>query len=79
MTFSAHIAFCIHLTHSRVVVMARCTFVNEVRLSHSLDKSASTYLSEQAFEVLITVTIAATCLMQVIMTELVFNDANQSF
>ena len=79
MTFSAHIAFCIHLTHSRVAVMARCAFVNEVRISHSLDKSTSTYLSEQAFEVLVTVTIAATYLMHVIMAEFMFNDASQSF
>jgi len=34
---------------------------------------------KQAFEVLVTVTIAATCLMQVVMAEFMFNDANQSF
>ena len=79
MTFSTHIAFCIHLTHSRVAVMARCAFVNEARLSHSLDKATSAYLCEKAFEVLVTVTIATTCLMQVIMAEFMFNDANQRF
>ena len=58
--------------------MARGTLVNEIWLLHSFDKAASTYLMKQAFEVLVTVTIAATYLMQVIMAEFMFNDASQS-
>ena len=59
--------------------MARGTLVNEIWLLHSFDKAASTYLMKQAFEVLVTVTIAATCLMQVVMAEFMFNDANERF
>ena len=59
--------------------MARGTLVNEIWLLHSFDKAASTYLMKQAFEVRISVTIAATCLMQVIMAEFVFDDANERF
>ena len=59
--------------------MARGTLVNEIWLLHSFDKAASTYLMKQAFEVLVTVTIAATCLMQVVLAEFMFNSANQSF
>jgi hypothetical protein len=59
--------------------MARGTFVNEIWLLHAFDKSTSANLMKQAFEVLVTVTITATCLMQVVMAEFMFNDANQSF
>ena len=79
MTFSAYIAFRIHLTHSRVAVMARRTFVNEVRLAHAIYKATSAHLMKELFKVLVLVTVATTCLMQVIMAEFMFNHANQSF
>ena len=79
MTFSAYIAFRVHLTHSRVAVMARRTFVNEVRLAHSFDKSTAAHLMKELFKVLVLVTVATTCLMQVIMAEFMFNHSNQSF
>ena len=59
--------------------MARCTFINEIRYLHAFDKATSTYLMKQAFEVRISVTIASTCLMQVVMAEFMFNDANERF
>ena len=59
--------------------MARCTFVNEIRLLHAFDKATSAYLMKEALKVSISVTIAATSLMQVIMAEFVFDDANERF
>ena len=59
--------------------MARCTFINEIRFLHAFDKATSAHLMKEAFKVRISVTIAATSLMQVIMAEFVFNDANERF
>ena len=59
--------------------MARCTFVNEIRFLHAFDKATSAHLMKEAFKVSISVTIAATSLMQVIMAKFVFNDANERF
>ena len=60
-------------------MMARCTFINEIRFLHAFDKATSAYLMKEALKVSISVTIAATSLMQVIMAEFVFNDANERF
>ena len=79
MTFSTYIAVRVHLAHSRVDVMARRTFVNEVRLLHTFDKATSVHLMKELFKVLVLVTVATTCLMQVIMAEFMFNHANQRF
>ena len=79
MTFSTYVAIRVHLAHSRVAVMALCTFIQEIRLLHSFDKATSAYLMKQTFKVSISMTIAATGLMQVIMAEFVFNDANERF
>ena len=79
MTFSTYIAVRVHLAHSRVAVMARRTFIQEIRLLHSFDKATSAYLMKQTFKVSISVTITTTCLMQVIMAEFMFNDANERF
>ena len=59
--------------------MARCTFINEIRFLHAFDKATSADLMKEALKVRISVTIAATSLMQVIMAEFVFNDANERF
>ena len=59
--------------------MARCTFINEIRFLHAFDKATSAHLMKEAFKVGISVTIAATSLMQVIMAEFVFDDANERF
>ena len=59
--------------------MARGTFINEIRFLHAFDKATSAHLMKEAFKVGISVTIAATSLMQVIMAEFVFNDANERF
>ena len=59
--------------------MTRCTLINEIWLLHTFDEATSTYLVKQAFKVLVTVTIATTCLMQVVMAEFMFNDANERF
>ena len=59
--------------------MARCTFINEIRYLHAFDKATSSHLMKEAFIVTISVTIAATSLMHVIMAEFVFNDANERF
>ena len=59
--------------------MARGTLVNEIWLLHAFDKSTSTHLMKQTFKVSISVTIAATGLMQVIVAEFMFNDANERF
>ena len=60
-------------------MMARCTFINEIRFLHAFDKATSAHLMKEAFKVSISVTIAATSLMQVIMAEFVFDDANERF
>ena len=60
-------------------MMARCTFINEIRFLHAFDKATSAYLMKEALKVSISVTIAATSLMQVIMAEFVFDDANERF
>ena len=59
--------------------MARCTFINEIRLLHAFNIAASAHLMKEALKVSISVTIAATSLMQVIMAEFVFDDANERF
>ena len=59
--------------------MARCTFINEIRFLHAFDKATSAHLMKEAFKVGISVTIAATSLMQVIMAEFMFNHTNERF
>ena len=60
-------------------MMARCTFINEIRFLHAFDKATSAYLMKEALKVSISVTIAATSLMQVIMAEFVFDDTDERF
>ena len=69
----------VHFSHSWITVMAVHAFVNEIRLLHTFDKATSAHLMKEAFKVRISVTIAATSLMQVIMAEFVFDDANERF
>ena len=69
----------VHFSHSWITVMAVHAFVNEIRLLHTFDKATSAHLMKEAFKVSISVTIAATSLMQVIMAKFVFNDANERF
>ena len=59
--------------------MARRTFIQEVRVLHAFDKATSAYLMKEALKVSISVTIAATGLMQVIVAEFMLNDANERF
>ena len=69
----------VHFSHSWITVMAVHAFVNEIRLLHTFDKATSAHLMKEAFKVSISVTISATSLMQVIMAEFVFDDANERF
>ena len=59
--------------------MARCTFVNEVRLSHSFDKATAAHLMKELFKVLVSVTVATTHLMKMIMAKLMFDNTNKCF
>ena len=60
-------------------MMARRTFIQEIRLLHAFDKATSAHLMKETFKVSISVTITATGLMQVIVAEFMFNDANERF
>ena len=59
--------------------MAVHAFIKKCGLLHAFDKATSAHLMKETFKVSISVTIAATSLMQVIMAEFVFDDANERF
>ena len=77
MTFSTYIAIRVHLAHSRVAVMVRCIRKwNSVPSCVRQSDFPPTPMKE-ALKLSISATITATSLMQVIMAEFMFDNANE--